>query len=766
MPYYHRIVYRQQYVYQTIRQHKVSPINGVGNTIIGRQYKRQYPYYNHYCYNHSNYTTSFHISCTTNDCTTNQYDHDGVADVAFTQKRNNSHLVSASRNTISSTCSLSTSLYSNIKCSQQQQQIYNQNLRWFEFNRSGSKSFQTPMLLSFCRSISSTRLILFSDKTVNTISNNNTNNKNSNNNNNNINSNSKSNDNNRQEFISIVTHPEIVNQIPLQDVRNFCFIAHVDHGKSSLSMRVLELTGNLGVDLQKEAWKAVATQKQQEDANDMISEKNKTSTSSTSSSNTDTSTILTSTATHSLSLSSSKTSVNSKEQIDVLDRLAVEQQRGITVKTTTATMLYKHSSATGPTGYLLLNMYDTPGHVDFGKEVTRTLQFVQGAVLLLDSTQGIQAQTWSVYEKAIALPTPPTILMALTKVDMEASRPIHVSLTVSEFFNIDDPDTIIQTSARNRIGVKRIIDAVCEKVPPPVPLPDDDYIDDYQTIPSSASIGTTTTTTTTKNMANPLRAQVIDSWYDSRGVNCLVRIVSGILQEGDKISIVLSKDTTTTTTTSIVDDDNSEVRPASHQQQQDQSSYPVQEVGILLPKAFRTNKLRRGQMGYVRFGLRDPRQAMPGTVLVYNTHINNKNLILPHIPAENLVTKSVLYASVHPQEVDEFEDLCNAIDRLALNDTGLEVSKTASIGTEKSDGPFLGPGLRVGFQGLLHVEVFRQRLSDEFNIDAVVTPPKVPYTIIYQPTRNNSLKEPITKVVEDLSEWVRFFSSIPLVRDI
>lgn len=481
-------------------------------------------------------------------------------------------------------------------------------------------------------------------------------------------------------LVSILEDQDLLPKIPLEDVRNFCFIAHVDHGKSSLSSRLLELTGNLGQEEQVAAWKI--SQKQQTSGDGEFS-------------------------TDYADGAEDAIANSSKERINLLDTLAVEQQRGITVKASTATMLYRHPSAVGPTGTLLINMYDTPGHSDFGREVSRSLSFVQGAVLLLDATQGIQAQTWSVYEKVKALSNPPKLLIALTKVDLPSARPIHVSLTVSEWLHWEDPDDIIFTSSRHRIGVKDVLDAVCQLVPPPTALADDTNEDGETSI---------------------LRAQVVDSWYDSRGVNCLVQIVAGQLTEGDRISIV-----------------------GGNSQQQHQS-FPVQEVGIVLPRTHRTGQLGRGQMGYVRFGLRDPRQAMPGTVLIWNSHVGKKDLILPVLDVDS-ITKSALYASVHPADVDSFEDLCDAVDRLALNDTGLEVSRTSSVGSE-SGGPFLGPGLRVGFQGLLHVEVFRQRLQDEFNIDAVVTPPKVPYTITWMAGKNNSLNENITKVIEDLAEWV------------
>ena len=171
-------------------------------------------------------------------------------------------------------------------------------------------------------------------------------------------------------------------------------------------------------------------------------------------------------------------------------------------------------------------------------------------------------------------------------------------------------------------------------------------------------------------------------------------------------------------------------------------------------------------MGFVRFGLRDPRQAMPGTILIWTSQLQKK-MIIPSLPVAH-TAKSVLYASVHPEDTDGFDDLCNAVDRLALNDTGLEVKRTSSIGKGDGGGPFLGPGLRVGFQGLLHVEVFQQRLRDAFGIDAIVTPPKVSYTITFLPSKSNPNQEEYTNVVEDLAEWpehgTRFkvFEPIPI----
>ena len=461
-------------------------------------------------------------------------------------------------------------------------------------------------------------------------------------------------------FVSILKDQDLIEKIPLEDVRNFAFVAHVDHGKSSLSSRILEITGNLGDEPQNLALRAAR--------GEVIVE-------------------------------------SGREQIELLDTMKVEQERGITVKASTASMLYPHPAARGPEGVMLLNMIDTPGHVDFGREVARSLSFVQGAVLLLDAAQGIQAQTWTVHERAKSMANPPEVLLALTKIDLGDARPIDVALTVSEWLNIDDPESIMLTSARDRMGIAEVLDAVCRQVPAPQALADDD--------------------------SSVLRAQVVDSWYDTRGVNCIVQVVSGTLSEGDRISIA-----------------NTDSGNKSQVQ-----SFPVQEVGLVLPKTQRTGKLLRGQMGYVRFGLKDPRQAAPGTLLIYNKHVG-KAMILPPATKEG-AAKSVLFASVHPVDEDGFEELCNAVDRLALNDTGLEVAMTSSSSgaTSETGGPFLGPGLRVGFQGLLHVEVFRQRLLDEFDLDAVVTPPKVPYHITYLPSKSNRLDEEYTEIIEDLAEW-------------
>ena len=235
-----------------------------------------------------------------------------------------------------------------------------------------------------------------------------------------------------------------------------------------------------------------------------------------------------------------------------------------------------------------------------------------------------------------------------------------------------------------RKGVAGILEEVCRNVPPPEPLPDDD--------------------------GKILRAKVVDSWFEPlRGVVCLVQVLSGELTESSRVSIIEPF------SNSNNNGRNRTVNSKDH--------YSVQDIGLVMPHRIRTGRLTRGQMGYVIVGLRDPRQARPGTVMVLNSELSKVlDMYLPSTDSssDSTSSQSVLYASVHPLEGEGFDELSNAVDRLALNDTGLEIHRTAGAAGSQG-GPYLGPGLRVGFQGLLHVEVFQQRLLDEFGLEAIVT---------------------------------------------
>ena len=295
----------------------------------------------------------------------------------------------------------------------------------------------------------------------------------------------------------------------------------------------------------------------------------------------------------------------------------------------------------------------------------------------------------------------------------------------------------------------KIINSVCDNIPPPQKLLDDDEI--------------------------TLRARVVDSWFEpSRGVVCLIQVLSGIISESDRVSVI---------NTDIYDDDAHSLKndpPKQH--------FSVQEIGIVTPKRIRTTMLTRGQMGYIVVGMRDPRQAKSSSIIVlHKDYKKASNMILPRVqmiqsnsppelspsssPSSSITSlsrsSSSLFASVHPTDNESFDDLSDAVERLALNDTGLEIHRTS--GSRSNDGgPFLGPGLRVGFQGLLHVEVFRQRLLDEFEMDAIVTPPKVPYKIVLLPKKGNPSTGSNEYIVEDLIDWPshgeRFIVKEPITR--
>lgn len=369
-------------------------------------------------------------------------------------------------------------------------------------------------------------------------------------------------------------------------IRNFSIIAHIDHGKSSLSDRLLETTGTISQSVRHEQF---------------------------------------------------------------LDKLQVEKERGITVKAQTASMFFTLNGQD-----YLLNLIDTPGHVDFTYEVSRSLYACQGALLLVDASQGVEAQTianfYLAFEQGLA------IVPVINKVDLKTADIPRVSGEIKKLFDFH-LEEIILASAKSGIGIQEILSAFVTRIPAPE---------------SSREL--------------PLKALLFDSWFDEyKGVICLIALKDGIIATGDSITLAQSG-----------------------------NAYEVLEVGLMYPGQTPLPALYAGQVGYLVAGMKTVKEARIGDTLYHTKKIVNP---FPGFkPA-----KPMVFAGVYPTDNSEFEQLRTAIEKLTLND--------ASVSVEKKTSAALGIGFRCGFLGLLHMDVFRQRLEQEYNIAAIVTAPSVLYKI-------------------------------------
>lgn len=319
----------------------------------------------------------------------------------------------------------------------------------------------------------------------------------------------------------------------------------------------------------------------------------------------------------------------------------------------------------------LLNLIDTPGHIDFSYEVSRSLVSCQGALLLVDSSQSVQAQTLANFNKAKALDL--TMIPIVTKIDLPNAMPEETAKSMCSTFGLE-VSSVIRTSAKQRIGIDDVLAAIIDRLPHP----------DLNKTPDS-----------------PFMARVVDSWFDEhRGVVMLLQCISGTLKEGDRI-------TTFASAKEALDIDN-------------RKEFSVQEIGLLTPGTLRTRILGTGQVGYVIAGLKSTRQARIGdsvyVPLQWNNRENDLKPLDGYAPA-----KQTLFASVFPVDPGQLDEMYAAVDRLLLNDSSISITKDQS--------PLLGSGLRCGFLGFLHMEVFNQRLEDEFNMNVIITTPSVPYQI-------------------------------------
>ncbi len=396
-------------------------------------------------------------------------------------------------------------------------------------------------------------------------------------------------------------------------IRNFCIIAHIDHGKSTLADRLLEITGTV-----------------------------------------------------------SKRDMKSQ----VLDSMDLEREKGITIKLAPVRMKYQDYE---------LNLIDTPGHVDFSYEVSRSLEACEGAVLVVDASQGIQAQTLAnVY---LALAADLTIIPVLNKVDLPAADVPRVTAEVINLLGCDESD-ILKISAKTGEGVPAVLDAVVERVTPP-----------------------------TGDASGPTRSLIFDSYYDDyRGVILYTRSVDGTIKKGDTIEMLAT---------------------GAHGL--------ALEVGALQPTMQPTDTLETGEIGYIVTNLKTTREARVGDTITVKRN---------HTPAQLPGYQNVrpfVYAGFFPVSNEDYNDLKEAIEKLAMSDSALQF--------EPENSPVLGFGVRIGFLGLLHMDIVRERLEREYNLDLVVTNPSTDYQVMMNGGEQIDIKSAsdlplVTKITEIREPWI------------
>jgi len=392
----------------------------------------------------------------------------------------------------------------------------------------------------------------------------------------------------------------------MENIRNFCIIAHIDHGKSTLADRLLELTGTV----QKRDMKA-----------------------------------------------------------QVLDKMDLERERGITIKLAPVRMMYRDYE---------LNLIDTPGHVDFSYEVSRSLEACEGAVLVVDASQGIQAQTLAnVY---LAMAADLKIIPVLNKIDLPAADVERVSAEVVNLLGCNKEE-ILHISAKTGHGVEKLLDKIVEDIPPP-------------SSPTNSST----------------RALIFDSYYDDyRGVILYVRIVDGQVEKNSHIKMMATS-----------------------------AEGIALEVGALEPQMAPKKSLESGEIGYIVTNLKSTREAKVGDTVTLVNSSASKAL------AGYKDVKPFVYAGFFPESNEFFQELKEAIEKLSLSDSALQF--------EPENSAVLGFGVRIGFLGLLHMDIVRERLEREYDLTLVITNPSTDYQI----TLNNS-EEVDIKSAADLPDPANIF---------
>ena len=403
----------------------------------------------------------------------------------------------------------------------------------------------------------------------------------------------------------------------MNKIRNFSIIAHIDHGKSTLSDRIIEFCGGL-----------------------------------------------------------SKREMKSQ----VLDTLELERERGITIKAQSVALNYSDDKD------YQFNLIDTPGHVDFSYEVSRSLAACEGALLVVDGSQGVEAQTLSTCYKAIDLGL--EVIPVINKIDLPQAEPERVKKEIEEIIGIDASDAL-SVSAKDGTGLDDLMKQIAQKIPPP-----------------------------RDSKEKNLQALIIDSWYDNfLGVISLIRIFSGELSKGEKFIVKSTGQT-----------------------------FTAESIGKFTPKKVDCDKLSQGEVGYLVANVKDLKSVPVGDTLISAKHTETKQL-------EGFEeVKPQVFASFFPIESSEYQSFREALQKLNLND--------ASLVFEPENSEILGSGFRCGFLGTLHMEVVKERLEREYNLDLITTAPSVAYEILRTngeesfisspaelPTANeiDAIREPIIK---------------------
>ena len=435
----------------------------------------------------------------------------------------------------------------------------------------------------------------------------------------------------------------------MNNIRNFAIIAHVDHGKSTLADRLLELTGTVEV---------------------------------------------------------------GKHDEQMLDRNPISRERGITIKLAPVRMLYqskvfkvesqkskKDKNFIDFKTLWTLNLIDTPGHVDFSYEVDRTLACVEGVILLVDASQGIQAQTIANAYKAIDKNL--VIIPVVNKIDLPSAQVKETKKQLVDFLGVKEEE-IFAVSAKTGEGVKELLQGVIEKIPSSEESSMSKFFGSSGSPSPDVTSGQTSQVAKnlTPSLSNNLQSLIFDSYYDShQGAIAFVRVFSGELKKGDKVRLA-----------------NSGVE------------FTIMEVGYFNPELVPTEKINQGEIGYVVTNLKDIHQVTVGDTLVDLKGIGKALSGYKKV-------KPMVFASIFPTQTSDYLDLKKALEKLYLNDSALEFSSIYSQA--------LGAGFRVGFLGLLHADVVRERLEREFNLNLVLTPPKVDYREL---SKAGTVEEPWVKV--------------------